>query len=514
MTGEPTTPHSGFIEARGLVKRYPGVLALDEVDLNVSSGEVLGLVGKNGAGKSTLIKVLAGAVKPDAGQLLIDGQEIALRDPHHATELGMSVVHQELLHFPALSVAENVELGLGFPKRWGLFVDWPRLRRRSAEVLALLESGIDPRAPVGALPIAQQRLVLIARAFVREARSVILDEPTASLTEEEIAHLHQVIRRLRDHGIGVVYVSHRLDEIFGITDRVVVMRDGRVVADKPTESLDRSELIGQITGQEAATSASDRRRVWGIGGRPDSQVVLQVENLTQPETTHSISFDVREGEVLGIAGLVGSGRTEMARLIFGAERRAGGRIVVKGREARINSPVDAIAAGLALLPEDRIGQGNILDFPLRHNITLARLPEHRVHPRVPAPSAAKEQETSRQAMQRLAIKAPHDRQPVKFLSGGNQQKVVLAKWLTAGADVFIFDEPTQGVDVEGKEEVYLILHELAREGKGIVFISSEFSELVGVCHRVLVMDRGRVVAELEGDAVSEQAIVELCYRSG
>jgi ABC-type sugar transport system ATPase subunit len=286
------------------------------------------------------------------------------------------------------------------------------------------------------------------------------------------------------------------------------------VADKPTESLDRSELIGHITGHEAATTASDRRRFWGIGGRPDSQVVLQVENLTQPETTHSVSFDVRAGEVLGIAGLVGSGRTEMVRLIFGAERRAGGRIVVKGREARINSPVDAIAAGLALLPEDRIGQGNILDFPLRHNITLAQLPEHRVHPRVPVPSAAREQETSREAMQRLAIKAPHDRQPVKFLSGGNQQKVVLAKWLTAGADVFIFDEPTQGVDVEGKEEVYLILHELAKEGKGIIFISSEFSELVGVCHRVLVMDGGHVVSELEGDAISEQAIVELCYRSG
>ena len=499
-----------FVALPAVTKQYPGVLAVDEVTLDLGDHQVVGLVGKNGAGKSTLIKVLAGAVRPDGGHIAIDGHEVVFHEPHQSTHAGLAFVHQDLQDVPQLTVAENVMLGLGYPRHAGVFVDWSALNRRAAEVLTRLEVDIDPRAVVASLSIAHRRMVVIARGLAQRARMVVLDEPTASLSDEEIAHLFSVIRRLRSEGVGIVYVSHRLDEIFTLTERVVVMRNARVVADEATSDLDRRALIALITGHDDAQTAIERRRDHGVGGAPDSPVVLAVRDLGVG-WVHDCSFEVHAGEVLGIAGMVGAGRTELVRAVFGADKRSSGTIEVHGAPADINSPESAMAAGLALLPEDRKTQGNVMDFSIRHNITLASLREHRVAPRVAAPSAQSERSTASSMIDRLGISTPHDRQAVRLLSGGNQQKVVIAKWLAQGAELLIFDEPTHGVDVDGKEEIYRIAEELAAQGKSVIFISSEFSELVGLCHRVVVMREGTIIGELDGDEISEHSIVAMCY---
>ncbi len=511
MTTPAPANHTPLLEVLGVTKRYPGVLAVDDVSVSLETGQVIGLVGKNGAGKSTLIRIMAGAERADEGHLRMNGRPLDLHRPHDATVAGLAFVHQDLQDVGDLSVAENVMLGLGYPRRFGLLVDWAELYRRAAESIDKLEAGIDPRRPVGELSVAQQRLVMIARGLAQQARLLVLDEPTASLTDEEIEHLFEVVRRLRDGGITVVYVSHRLEEIFELTERVIVMRNGRLVADEPTASLDRASLIAHITGHEHARTATERRASQAVGGRPDTEVVLEVDRVSATTGVRDCSFDVRKGEILGLGGLMGSGRTELVRAVFGADHRQGGTVRVHGVQIGGHHPSESMAAGLALLPEDRKTQGNIMDFSVRNNITLASLDRHRVRPRAPVPSTRSEKRTADLRIGRLSIATPHDRQLVRLLSGGNQQKVVIAKWLEQGADVLIFDEPTIGVDVDGKEEIYDIMEELAAEGKAVVFISSEFSELVGVCQRVLVLSEGRIVGELEGDAVTEPAIVEACY---
>ncbi len=500
-----------FLEICDVTKRYPGVLAVDNVSLAFEPGQIVGLVGKNGAGKSTLIKIMAGAERADQGRLLMDGAPLVLHRPHDATIAGLAFVHQDLQDVADLSVAENVMLGLGYPRRMGLLVDWAELYRQAAEPLERLEAGIDPKTPVGELSVAQQRLVMIARGLAQQARLLVLDEPSASLTDEEIEHLFAVVRLLRDDGMVVVYVSHRLEEIFELTERVVVMRNGRVVADELTSSQDRTSLIGHITGHEHAQTASERRVARGVGSRPETQVLLEVEDLSAPTGVNHCSFDVRKGEILGLGGLMGSGRTELVRAVFGADQRQSGTVRVQGAEIGGRHPDEAMKAGMALLPEDRKTQGNIMDFSVRDNITLASLTRHRVRPKAPFPSAQSEKKAAEQRIGRLSIATPSERQIVRLLSGGNQQKVVIAKWLEQGAEVLIFDEPTIGVDVDGKEEIYDIMEELAAEGKAVVFVSSEFSELVGVCQRVLVLSEGRIVGELEGDDVTEPAIVNICY---
>ena len=497
-----------FIVMRGLVKRYPGVLALDHADGVIVPGVVVGLLGKNGAGKSTLIKILAGVVQPDEGQISIDGEPVRLHGPLDATRRGLAFVHQELADVPNLTVAENIELGLGYPKVAGAFVNRRALRRKAAEVLERLGARIDPRTQVGKLSIAERRLVVIARGLATNARLLVLDEPTASLTEQEIGHLHGVVRLVRDEGVAVVYVTHRLEEVFAITDDVAVMRDGRMVFEAPTATLERRELVEHITGHVAA-AATGRWRPPEQGAPPEE--LLRAESLTLPGAVDGVSLVVRSGDVLGIAGLVGAGRTELARLIFGADRMTSGRVLVRGRPVRIRGPRDAMRAGIALLPEDRRGQGMVPTFSVRKNITLPTLSRFRVSRTLPLPSPAGERRASRVLIARLRIKVGDPEAPIRNLSGGNQQKVVLAKWLESGADVFIFDEPTHGIDVGAKEEVYRLMVDLAAAGKGIIFISSEFPELVGICNRVVVMREGRLVGELEGDEVTEGALVEHCY---
>jgi ABC-type sugar transport system ATPase subunit len=502
---------SALLEIRDLRKEYPGVIAAADVNLAIEAGVVVGLVGKNGAGKSTVIKIMAGAIQPDEGDIYLDGGRLELHHPHQATEAGLAFVHQDLHDVADLSVAENVMLGLGFPKRLGLFVNWQDLYRRASAEILRLELDIDPRMPIGDLSIAEQRLVMIARGLAQNARMLVLDEPTASLTDEEIERLFRVIRRLSDEGMAILYVSHRLEEIFEVTERVVVMRNGRVVADEVTAELNRRQLIKHITGHESAETASERRRSHNIGARPEAPLLLEVEDISADTGVHGCTFDVREGEILGIAGLIGTGRTELVRAIFGADRKTAGTVKIRGEIVDIKSPSDAMKAGLALMPEDRKTQGNIMDFSVRQNVTLASLEKHRITPRIGAPSSSSEMVQTVKMIERLSIATPHDRQLVRLLSGGNQQKVVIGKWLSHGADILIFDEPTHGVDVDGKEEIYQIMQELADLGKAIIFISSEFSELVGTCHRIITLRDGRLMGELEGDEINEEALIELCY---
>jgi ABC-type sugar transport system ATPase subunit len=495
------------VEVRGLRKVYPGVVALDGADVTIPGGSILGLLGKNGAGKSTMIKVLAGVVAPDAGEILVDGQPIALHSPHDAAAQGFAFVHQELADVPNLTVAENVGLGLGYPKYpGGLLVKRRALRRWAKTVLDRLEADIDPGAMLTSLSVAQRRLVTIARGLAADARLFVLDEPTASLTDDEIAHLHKVLRSLRADGVALVYVSHRLDEVFAVTDQVTVMRDGNTVFSAATADLDKATLIEKITG--SAIAPESRARHVLPEGAPE---LMRVEGMTAPGVVEDASFTLRQGELLGIAGLVGAGRTELVRLIFGADAATAGKVVLRGEELAINSPRDAMAAGLALLPEDRKEQGAVLDFSVRKNVTLTTMPRFRMARGVPMPNERRERATTRDYVQRLRIKVANPEHPMRYLSGGNQQKALLAKWLGSDADVFIFDEPTHGIDVEGKEEIYDLMTELASNGKGVIFISSEFTELVGACNRVLVMRDGRVVSQLEGSAITDAALVGLCY---
>jgi len=508
MTGEGPAG-APLVRLRGIVKRYGGVLAADHVDLDLWPGEVVGLVGKNGAGKSTMIKILAAAVRPDTGHVLIGGKPAALHSPSAATRLGLAFVHQELTLVPAMSVAENITIGPGSTPRWGPFVKRGAARRSAVAALGRLGVDLDPRTRVDQLSVARQRMVMIARGVRQQARLLVLDEPSASLTDEEISHLHAVVRSLRGDGLAVLYVSHRVEEILAITDRVVVMRDGRVVDDRRAAEFDQATLVRSISGSaDAAPPAAGRAAAdpGAVGER-----LLRAEHLTAPSGVSDVTFDVRAGEILGIAGLVGSGRTELVRLLYGAEQPSSGQVFVGGRQVRISSPRAALREGIVLLPEDRRGQGNILGHSITGNITLPNLRRHRRLGWLPSPSAPRERRSAMQMIDQLQIAASDLSQPVDTLSGGNQQKVVLAKWLLHGASVFIFDEPTAGIDVVAKAEIYALVVKLAAAGKGIIVISSEFAELVEVCHRVVILREGRLVGELAGGAISEHAILEHCY---
>ena len=495
------------VEVRDLFKRYPGVVALNGASLTVASGEVLGLVGKNGAGKSSLIKVLAGVQRPDEGEVLIDGEPVgAGYAPHVAHRMGLAFVHQELGNVPALTVAENVALGTRFPRRGKLFIAHRALHRRVREVLDDLEADIAPEAMAGDLTAVEQRVVMIARALFHRSRVLVLDEPSVSLSAEEIGHLHAIVRRLRDRDQSVIYVSHRLDEILSLTDRVVVMQDGAVTLTTDTEHLDEPALIEAIAGPAVERPSPPPPAQHAAGTTP----LLRVRKLRRAPRVEDVSFDLHEGEILGIAGLVGSGRTEVARMLFGVDTPGDGTIEIDGKQLRARSPRDGIRAGVALLPEDRRHEGLVLDSSVRENITLASLGLHRTG-RLPVPRVASERRAAETAIERLAIRTPGDGQAVKRLSGGNQQKVVLAKWLERNERVLIFDEPTQGVDVGTKAEIYTLIRELAASGRAAIVISSDFSELVGLCHRVIALREGRVTGEVAGSAVTEDSLVRLAY---
>jgi ribose transport system ATP-binding protein len=484
-----------------ITKSFGGVHALKGVDFDVRAGEVHALLGENGAGKSTLMRVLGGEMHPTSGEVVIGGQHVDFRDPRAARALGITIIHQELALAPDLSVAENIFLG----ELPGL-ISWPTLKRRARALIERLGFDIDPSRRVGSLAVAHQQVVEIAKALSRDVKIIVFDEPTAVLSTRDAERLHEIIADLRSQGVGIVYISHRLEEVLRISDRMTVMKDGQVVGTVAAGEAKLDDIIRMMVGRPLAAlfpGKEDR-----LIGKPR----LAVRDIKAGRRVRGVSFSVREGEIVGLGGLVGSGRTEVARLIFGADRLDGGAILIDGEEVSLRSPTDAVAAGIGLVPEDRKQQGVILDKPIRVNATMARLSS--VVNGLGFLRVGLERKTVGDLGASLRLKAASVDDNVSSLSGGNQQKVVLAKWFHADGDIIILDEPTRGVDVGAKTEIYALVDKLAQDRKAVLVISSEHQELFGLCDRVLVMAEGELRGELTPDQYSEENLLSLAMVRG
>ncbi len=490
-----------LLTLRGITKRYPGVTALDAVDLDIDPGTVHALVGENGAGKSTLLKIVAGAERPDAGVMTWKGQTIAAPTPREALLRGVTVIYQELMLAPNLSAAANIYLGTE-PGHRGL-LDASAMRHRAASALADLGLVIDPDQPVGELSVAQRQLVELARALVRDAQLVALDEPTATLTAHEVAHLVAQVEWLRAKGIAVVFVSHRLDEIRRLADSITVLRDGHRVWTGPAAGIDERTLIRTMVGRDVVFER------WPPNRKADAEPVLSVRGLSRGRTMRDVSFDVKRGEILGLGGLVGAGRSEVARVLAGIDRPDAGSLTLHGQAYRPRSPADAIRAGVVYFPEDRKRQGLVLGMRIRENVTLPVL--SRVS-RGGLLQAGAERQLAQTAATRADVRPPDIERLAGTLSGGNQQKVVLAKWLLTEAEVLIFDEPTRGVDIGAKTEIHRQIRALADAGKAVIVISSELPELIALADRAVVMREGRVQGELS-EPLTPEAVMALAFRS-
>ncbi|GAA0518511.1 monosaccharide ABC transporter ATP-binding protein (CUT2 family) [Saccharopolyspora erythraea NRRL 2338] len=483
------------VALRGVGKRFPGVVAVSDVDLEVFAGEVHVFAGENGAGKSTLMKLIAQVEPPSSGRIELAGAPVSYQGPGAARGLGVSMVHQEFALAPDLSVAENLFIG-DEPGGFG-WISRGRERRAAAELLARVGLDVDPGRRVGLLSTAEQQRVELAKALAVRAKVLILDEPTATLTERETAELFAIVRELTAQGIAVLYISHRLDEIFEIGDRVTVMRDGAVVDTHPVSELDEARLVQLMVGR-------DVENLYPRTHSAPGEVRLRVSGLSRDDVVHDVSFDVRAGEIVGLAGLVGAGRTELARAVFGAELPDAGTVSLDGRRLRIRGPADAIAAGIGYLTESRKSDGLALQLGVDKNVTMARLPM-----RAGLIDLRAERRVAERERDSLRIRVPWVGRPVQTLSGGNQQKVVLARWLETGAEVLFFDEPGRGMDVGAKSEMFQQMDALAGQGKAIVFISSYLPELLNMCDRILVMRGGRITGEVPRAEFSEERVVAL-----
>jgi rhamnose transport system ATP-binding protein len=476
-------------------KQFGATQALTDVSLELRAGQIRALVGENGAGKSTLAKILAGIHQPDSGTLTLGGIPTVLRSPVDARANGIAVVHQEPQLFPDLSVAENVFIGHVPPGRLGT-VDWGAMRTGAETLFRELDVPLDPRMLVRGLSMADQQLIEIARSLSVETSVLILDEPTASLSAHEVARLFSIVRQLRDRGVAILFVSHRLDEVFELCDQATVLRDGRHVISAPTAELTTADLIRHMVGR--AVTLFPRVE------SPVGDVLLEVSGLTRAGVFDDVSFSVRSGEIVGFAGLVGAGRTEVARVLFGIDRRDAGVVRLGDREVAFASPSEAMAAGVAYLPEDRHQQGLVLDFSIAHNVTLPILP--RLFPRLFV-RESREWSVGDGYATRLDVRMTGVDQPASALSGGNQQKVVLAKWLATEPRILILDEPTRGIDIGAKVEVHRIISELAASGLGIILISSDLPEVLAMSDRIIVLHEGRISAEIARADATEETVM-------
>ena len=489
-----------ILEMRDVVKTFPGVRALDGAQLCVRPGSVHALMGENGAGKSTLMKCLFGIYQKDSGSIRLGGREVVFKNPADAMEHGVAMVHQELNQALRRSVADNIWLGR-YPVRAGL-VREKYMRERTRELFEDLGVEVDPAAVIGRLSVAQRQMVEIAKAVSYNARVLVLDEPTSSLSDREVAHLFRIIRRLRERGCGIIYISHKMDEILTISDEVTVMRDGKYISTDKAADLTTEAIIKRMVGRELTNLYPEHNRECG-------EVLMRVEGLCG-KGLHDVSFAVHRGEVVGLGGLVGAGRTEILETLFGMRRMDAGSVTLAGKRLDVRRPADAIAAGLALLTEERRATGIFGGLSLSDNACVARYRHYRGV--LGLLRTHRMQKDTDRIISDLRVKAPGHRTPIKLLSGGNQQKVILGRWLLTDPDVLLLDEPCRGVDVGAKSEIYALIDRMASEGKGIVMVSSEMPELMGVCDRILVVSGGRIAGELEREAFSEQEIMAMAAK--
>ncbi len=488
-----------ILQLKNISKAFPGVKALDDVSLEVSSGEIVGLVGENGAGKSTLMKILTGAYTLDEGEIYLDGQLVNINSPSKGREMGISIIYQELSVLPMLTVAENLFLGNWLRKKNGT-VDWVQMQKRSEEALAQMGLDISPNTFVRNLNIAQCQMIEICRATViNKAKVLIMDEPTSSLVDKEVEHMFNIMRQLREAGMAIIYITHRLDELGQVTDRLAVLKDGKNSGMMKTSESTKEDVVRAMVGREL----SDFYPPYGTKrGKP----VLEVKNLSQGDVVKNVSFTVYEGEILGFAGLIGAGRTETMMSIFGAMPRVSGDVVLDGESVKFKHPADAIKAGIALAPEDRKGQGLVQMFSVDVNTTLANM--NGILNKFKCLNKKSEVEISKKYIEMLNIKTPSHEKRVVELSGGNQQKVIIGKWMFTDARVMIFDEPTKGIDVGSKAEIYRLMRKLSNEGTAVIMVSSDLPEVIGVSDRILVMHEGEFKGEFFHDNVTEQDIMK------
>ena len=494
-----------ILSVQGVSKSFPGVKALDDVSLEVSTGEVLVLVGENGAGKSSLMKILSGIYTKDSGKILVDGKEVDITSPLQAQQLGITIIHQEMNLMNELTVAQNIWIGRE-PKRFGVVAE-SELNRKTAKFLKDIGIHVDPKTEVGTLSVAKQQMVEIAKALSYDARVLIMDEPTSALTDTEVETLMGLIEQLTAQGKAIIYISHRMDELKRLAARVTVLRDGKYIGTLGRGEIDVPTIIEMMVGRHLEDSSRPPARAFD-----DQPVVLSVQGLSTKSLLKDVSFELRKGEILAFAGLMGSGRTETARALIGADPSTGGVVEVNGQVTKIRQPADAVRKGIGYLSEDRKAFGLMLEQDVSFNIGLASLPSF-TGP-IGIINESKLKRVAKERVEALKVKTPSVNQMVKLLSGGNQQKIVINKWLVRNCDILIFDEPTRGIDVGAKEEIYRLLRELAEEGKSIIMISSELPEVLRVADRILVMDAGMVSGVFLNADATQEKIMHVATNAG
>lgn len=486
------------LQLEGISKSFSGHVALEDVDLCVRAGEVHGLVGENGAGKSTLLNILSGVLSADSGAISINGQQVNIKTPLQARTSGIAMIHQELQHVPELSVAQNMFLGRSVTRMRGAFVDRKHQERAALDVLSTLDTSIDPSVPIRTLKVAQRQLIEIGRALMEQATVIAMDEPTSSLTPAEFQRLARLIEELSEQGVSIIYVSHKMNEIFEVCSRATVLRDGRNITVAELAETNAAGITASMVGRDLVESSHV--------SHASEEPVLQVSNVSRGKYVKNVSLTLHRGEVLGIAGLVGAGRTELLRLIAGIDRADGGAVEVHGKKITNNNPSAAILAGMGLLPEERKRDGIIKERPVSSNVAL---PCFRLFTKLGVISRKRVAKTSLEILRELDLRPLAIDKPIGTFSGGNQQKVIIGRWLAASADILLFDEPTRGIDVGAKAEIYSLVEKLAATGKSIIVVSSEMQELIRLSDRVLVMSEGVITGELLGDSINESAMLEL-----